>query len=197
MPKITKRVVDAATAKAKRYIVWDGEIKGFGLLVLPTGIKSYVFNIGLPRGGIAASPSASMERGRRHRPGTGRKSIGKSLGAAATPLARSGCCLRPRRLARFSTHISPPRASRIKHLDTSNRPGPHRASLAPSPGQATRTSADGERYQACAICNPRWQDIRRHQDRKQGRARVKGGEGRSAPSIDLLRVIFNCAIRER
>ena len=27
MPKITKRIVDAATAKADRYIVWDGELK--------------------------------------------------------------------------------------------------------------------------------------------------------------------------
>ena len=50
MPKITKRIVDAATAKADRYIVWDGELMGFGLLVLPTGIKSYIFNYRTPEG---------------------------------------------------------------------------------------------------------------------------------------------------
>jgi integrase len=44
MPKITKRTVDAAEPKSgSRYYVWDIEIKGFGLLVLPTGIKSYIF----------------------------------------------------------------------------------------------------------------------------------------------------------
>ena len=44
MPKITKRVVDAASPKLDRYIIWDSEIKGFGLLVMPSGIKSYFYN---------------------------------------------------------------------------------------------------------------------------------------------------------
>lgn len=44
MPKITKRVVDAATPdQDRRYILWDDQIKGFGLLVLPSGVKSYLF----------------------------------------------------------------------------------------------------------------------------------------------------------
>ena len=42
--KITKRSVDAAHPKAERYIIWDAELKGFGLFVLPTGVKSYLFN---------------------------------------------------------------------------------------------------------------------------------------------------------
>jgi hypothetical protein len=37
--KITKRSVDAAHPKAERYIIWDAELKGFGLLVLPTGSR--------------------------------------------------------------------------------------------------------------------------------------------------------------
>ncbi len=43
MPKITKRVVDAAVREGERYILWDDEIKGFGLLVMPSGIKSYFY----------------------------------------------------------------------------------------------------------------------------------------------------------
>jgi hypothetical protein len=35
--KITKRVVDALAAGLKRLIVWDGEFKGFGVLILPSG----------------------------------------------------------------------------------------------------------------------------------------------------------------
>ena len=50
MPKITKRVVDAAAPEPSRYILWDAEIMGFGLLVLPTGVKSYIFNYRTPEG---------------------------------------------------------------------------------------------------------------------------------------------------
>lgn len=42
--KITKRVIDAANPHPKRFYIWDLEIKGFGLLVLPSGVKSYVFD---------------------------------------------------------------------------------------------------------------------------------------------------------
>lgn len=44
MTKISKRSVDAAQPADKRYILWDESLRGFGLLVLPTGVKSYVFN---------------------------------------------------------------------------------------------------------------------------------------------------------
>lgn len=43
MPKITKLIVDAAIPRMKTWFVWDAEVKGFGLQVLPTGVKSYVF----------------------------------------------------------------------------------------------------------------------------------------------------------
>ena len=50
MPKITKRVVDAAATKHSRYIIWDTEIKGFGLLVMPSGIRSYFYQYRNPEG---------------------------------------------------------------------------------------------------------------------------------------------------
>lgn len=43
MPKLTKRLVDDSGPSESRYFVWDTELRGFGLLVLPSGIKSFVF----------------------------------------------------------------------------------------------------------------------------------------------------------
>lgn len=42
MPKITKRVVDAAAPGDKPRFTWDSELRGFGLLVMPSGTRSYV-----------------------------------------------------------------------------------------------------------------------------------------------------------
>jgi integrase len=40
--RITKRAVDAAKPEDREYFLWDGELLGFGLRVLPSGVKSYV-----------------------------------------------------------------------------------------------------------------------------------------------------------
>ena len=42
MPKITKRTVDAIVPHERERVVWDDEIKGFGVRVHPTGKKVYI-----------------------------------------------------------------------------------------------------------------------------------------------------------
>lgn len=43
--RISKRTVDAARCvDGKRSILWDDKLAGFGLLVLPSGVKSYVYD---------------------------------------------------------------------------------------------------------------------------------------------------------
>ena len=39
--KLTKKAIDNAAIKPKRYYLWDTEITGFGLSVQKTGYKSY------------------------------------------------------------------------------------------------------------------------------------------------------------
>ena len=43
--KLTKRTVDAATYRGSgRHVVWDGEVRGFGLRVYPSGRKAFVLS---------------------------------------------------------------------------------------------------------------------------------------------------------
>lgn len=42
MPKLTKRMVDAAESRATEYFIWDEELPGFGLRILLSGRKGYV-----------------------------------------------------------------------------------------------------------------------------------------------------------
>ncbi|MFA8443453.1 tyrosine-type recombinase/integrase [Yoonia sp.] len=42
MPKLTKRFVESLTAEGKDFIIFDSEVNGFGVRVMPSGRKSYV-----------------------------------------------------------------------------------------------------------------------------------------------------------
>jgi len=42
--KITKTVVEAAQATGKLQVIWDHEVKGFGVVITPAGAKSFVLN---------------------------------------------------------------------------------------------------------------------------------------------------------
>lgn len=59
--KLTKRTVDAAAPEASRFIIWDSELKGFGLRVEPTGAKSFVVRYRV--GGGRAAPQKQIKLG--------------------------------------------------------------------------------------------------------------------------------------
>lgn len=42
MPRLTKTICDGAKPAEKPYFVWDAELRGFGLQVLPSGVRSFV-----------------------------------------------------------------------------------------------------------------------------------------------------------
>jgi integrase len=50
MARISKRLVDSAQPKAKRQIIWDDSVSGFGLMIQPTGVRSYCFQYRTPEG---------------------------------------------------------------------------------------------------------------------------------------------------
>lgn len=41
MSKLTKTIVDRAELREKQYTIWDGDLKGFGIFIHPTGTKTY------------------------------------------------------------------------------------------------------------------------------------------------------------
>jgi integrase len=49
MGKLTKRFIEAAPAKEKAYILWDGDIPGFGVRVMPSGRKAFVLQYRIGR----------------------------------------------------------------------------------------------------------------------------------------------------
>ena len=42
MPKLTKRVVDAAPVRATDYFIWCDEMPGFGVRIYPSGKRGYL-----------------------------------------------------------------------------------------------------------------------------------------------------------
>lgn len=71
--RLTKRIVDAAPAEAKVYIIWDADLPGFGLRIQPSGAKTFIasYRIGTGRGAkqrrvnIATTKAMSCEMARR------------------------------------------------------------------------------------------------------------------------------------
>jgi integrase len=49
MGKLTKRFIEAAAPKDKAYILWDGDIPGFGVRVHPSGRKAFVLQYRIGR----------------------------------------------------------------------------------------------------------------------------------------------------
>ncbi|MCZ6859643.1 MAG: Arm DNA-binding domain-containing protein, partial [Alphaproteobacteria bacterium] len=60
--RLTKRSVDAAKPEDKEYILWDIDISGFGLKVMPSGHKSYIlkYRVGGGRGGEPRKPTLGV-----------------------------------------------------------------------------------------------------------------------------------------
>lgn len=51
---LTKKVVDGAERQDKRYHIWDSELRGFGLRVEPSGVKTFVIKYRSNGGGRSA-----------------------------------------------------------------------------------------------------------------------------------------------
>jgi hypothetical protein len=194
LPKITKRIVDAADIRADRYVVWDVELKGFGLLVLHTGVKSYLFQYRTAEGRKrritigkhgAWTPDKARKKAEDYRQSVrnGGDPLGekRALRESATvgdlldeylssqDFADKAASTQAIDRGRIERHLRPLLGKRHAHLvaerDVKN------ALAAIRDGKTAADIKTGNR----------------------GRARVKGGAGAARMAIDLLRVVFNWA----
>lgn len=200
MPKITKRTVDAATTDATtgRRIIWDTEIKGFGLLVLPSGVKSYIFDYRTPEGRKRRitigkhgtfTPDEARRKADDHRRAVneGRDPLGEKVEQRNAPTVGDllDAYLKSERFANKAPSTQAIDRGRIeRHL----RPLLGRKHVhALKPGDVERALADIRDGKTATTVKTR----------ARGKARVTGGAGTARMAIDLLRSVFRWAQQQR
>jgi len=194
VPRLTKRVIDAATAKSDRYVIWDADIKGFGLSVLPSGVRSYIYKFrtkqGVKRQATIGkhgewTPTQARQRAEHLRgivrnggdPVNEKRSeveaptVGVLLDAYLTSQAFADKAASTQAIdrGRIERHLRPVLGGKHAHLIA--RKDIQKALSAIRDGKTVATIKTGPR----------------------GLARVRGGPGTAKAAIDLLRAIFNWA----
>jgi integrase len=197
MTKITKRVVDAAQSSTKPFFIWDVEIKGFGLIVLPSGVKSYLYQYRTPEG---RSRRATIGK---HGDWTAEQAREKADGwremvrAGKDPLAER----KKRREALSVADLldeyleSPKFAEKASSTQAIDR-GRVSRHLKPTLGKliADQVKPDDVRRAFKAITEGKTAaDVKTG---RRGRAIVTGGEGAARGAIKLLRAVYSWAIEE-
>lgn len=198
MPKITKRIVDAADAGPKRFFVWDDQIMGFGLLVLPSGVKSYVYQYRTPEGRerratIGKHGSLTPDEARNRA-----DEFRRAVKAGGDPLAEK----RERRQAATVADVLD------AYLDSDAFKAKAPGTRATDKGRILRhlkpllgrlhvdTLRPGDVEKAFAAIRDGKTAVREKMG-PRGLARVRGGEGAARKSVRLLRSTLQWALRER
>ena len=197
MARISKRIVDAARADAKSKFIWDSTLPGFGLLVLPSGKKSFVFQYRTAEGRtrratVAKVGSVTPEQARALADGMSR--LVKSGGDPLEDKRKAREALTVGQLldaylasGRFAEKAPSTQLTDTGRIERHLRPllgGRHVGKLQSEDiRRAFAAIRDGKT--ATRIKTPR------------GLARVAGGEGTARKAIRLLRAIFAWGIAEQ
>lgn len=197
MARISKRTVDAAAPRGGRFYVWDEEIKGFGLLVLPSGVKSYIYQYRTPEGRTRritiGKHGGTTAEGARKKALTLRRTVEDGGDPLAEKHAKREALTVGELLDRYLESAKfDAKAESTQEIDR----GRIERHLRPTLGKrfVGKLAADDIRRAFGAI-----RDGKTAVDEKtgyRGRAIVTGGEGTARMAIRLLKAIMNWAVAE-
>jgi integrase len=199
MPKITKTVVDNALPAPKRSFIWDSEIKGFGLKVMPTGVKVFVFQYRTAEGDTRRmalgkySDTFTAEQARNKA-----KAMRRMVEDGLDPLGE-------KQEDRQSMTVSELLDEYIKSGRFAEKAESTRASdrgrverhLKPTLGKqyVKKLTTDAVRRAFAAIRDGKTAGDSKT-DKKRGRSIVRGGEGAARMSVRLLGAVLTWGIKE-
>ncbi len=200
MPKISKRTVDAVKPDPdRRVILWDDTLKGFGMLSLPSGVKTYFFNY---RNKYGRERRATIGKHGAWTPDQARtraEALHRAVIDGRDPLEERQSARNALTLGEVFDQYLNSGSFAAKALSTQmidrGRITRHLRPLLGNVVLKALTVSDVEWAHRAVSDGKTATDIK--SDKKRGRIRVTGGKGTARMAIRLLRAILSWAARNR
>jgi integrase len=199
--KLTKREVDAAKRGEHDRLLWDSEVKGFGLKITPTGRKVYVLQYRMGGRGSRVRRYTIGETGT-FTPDKARNEAEKLRGdirkgsdpgvAKQRAIADQRSAITVRQLCDQYLENPPPKKPSTLAIDR-GRITRHIVPLLGSKVVRDITMGDVRRFLAAVAAGKTRDDVKTG---KHGRAIVEGGKGTATRTVGLLGGIFSYAVSE-
>jgi len=197
--RLSKATVTNAKAEGKTAFFWDDEIAGFGLVVQPSGSKSYCYQYrtaeGRTRRGTLGKPSETFTPTRAREKAKGWRRVIEDGGDPLEDKREARQALTMAEL--FDKYLESPRFSEKADSTRAVDRGRITRHLVPTLGRefVHKVSTDTARRAFAKIRDGKTA-ANVKTDNKRGRAIVKGGEGTARSAIRLLRAVFTWAVEE-
>jgi integrase len=196
--RLTKRVVEGTPARDSEYVLWDGDLTGFGLRVRPNGQKTYiaVYRAGHGRAGKLRKVTLGRH-GEKFTADQARAKARHVLGAAANGHDPAGDRARLRKemtVAQLCDLYLEEGVSTKKPTTIGTDCGRIERHIKPLIGGKRLgevSQADIERFMRDVAAGKTSADIKTG---KRGRAIVEGGKGTATRTVGLLGGIFSFAV---
>lgn len=198
LPKISKKTVDAAKAGPVRGFIWDGKLTGFGLVIQPSGVKSYVYQYRTAEG-----RSRRLTIGRHGDPWTAEKAREQAEKHART-VADGGDPLGAKQAARKALTVgqlldvyieSPTFATKAESTRAVDR-GRIERHLRPVLGRAIADKVSPDDIKAAFKAIESGATAGTVKTGVRGLARVTGGAGTARMAVRLLRAVYAWGSKE-